>query len=116
MLRQNDNSYKKTYIIETAKKYINDNFNKDLKVENIAGTVNMSESYFSRLFKKATTFSPYDYLLNVRLEKAKELLLKTDLPISEIAYKTGFNSDANFIYFFKKETGISTLKFRNISF
>ena len=116
LLNPNESDYQNTYIIETAKKYISDNYNTALTVENIAAAVNMSSSYFSRIFKRATTFSPYDYLLNIRLEKAKALLLKTDLPIYEIAYKTGFNSDANFIYFFKKETSLSPLKFRNISF
>ncbi len=103
-------------MIESAKKYIMQNFDCNITVEKIAKALNMSTSYFSKKFKQATTFSPYDYLLNIRLEKAKEYLLKTDMPISEIAYKTGFNSDANFIYFFKKQTGVSPLKFRKIQF
>ena len=116
LLAQKDHSYKKASAVENAKKYMNGNFHQPIKVENMAKAVHMSPSYFSRLFKEATTYSPYEYLLNLRLEKAKELLLKTDLPISEIAYQTGFNSDANFIYFFKKEMGISPLKFRKIQF
>lgn len=102
--------------INRAKEYIESNFEQQITVDDIAKSVNLSSSYFSRIFKETTNTSPYDYMLSVRLEKSKELLHKTDFSISQIAYKTGFNSDANFIYFFKKQTGISPLKFRKISF
>lgn len=102
--------------LSIAKEYIKDHFNEDLSVEKIASSINLSSSYFSKIFKETFSYSPYDYLLNVRLEKAKELLKSTTLSVLEIAYKTGFKSDANFIYFFKKETGISPLKFRNMKF
>lgn len=103
-------------IITTAKKYVEYNYHLQITVDDIAKSVNLSGSYFSKLFKESTEISPYEYLLSVRLEKAKELLHKTNLSISQIAFQTGFNSDANFIYFFKKQTGLSPLKFRNISF
>lgn len=102
--------------IEKAKEFIITNFNKNISVDEIAAITHISASYFSKIFKEATGFSPYDYLLAIRLDKAKELLQKTDDSIQNIAYKTGFNSTSNFIYFFKKETGISPLKFRNIKF
>ena len=102
--------------INIAKKFIEESYQEPLTVERIAGTVNLSASYFSKIFKAAANLSPYDYLLSIRLEKAKELLRKSDFSISSIAYLTGFNSDANFIYFFKKQTGVSPLKFRNMSF
>lgn len=102
--------------VTDAKKYIKENLEKDLSVEIIAKSAHLSASYFSKTFKESTGLSPYDYLLNLRLEKAKELLLQTDFSVSEIAYKTGFNSAANFIYFFKKETNITPLKFRKMKF
>ena len=106
----------KTGRIDAAKAFINSNFDRDISVNEIASAAHMSASYFSRIFKETTGFSPYDYLLAVRLDKAKEMLQKTDDPIQNIAYKAGFNSTSNFIYFFKNETGISPLKFRNIKF
>ncbi len=115
-IETNNYSSEKSKRIQKAKEYITNNYYKNITVEKIAKAVNMSESYFSKIFKDATSISPYNFLLNVRLEKSKELLLKTDLPISEIAYKTGFNSDANFIYFFKNSTNISPLKFRKMKF
>ena len=103
-------------VIDSAKEYILKNFTNELTVSDIAKAVNLSPSYFSKVFKESTALSPYDYLLSVRLDKAKELLINSDIPISEIAYRCGFNSTSNFIYFFKKETGLSPLKFRKIGF
>lgn len=102
----------KEEIIEIAKKYIKDNLEKDLTVTEIANFVNLSPSYFSQLFKNATGITPYVFLLNSRLEQSKLLLLQTELAVSEIATLTGFNSDANFIYFFKNQTGTTPLKYR----
>lgn len=102
--------------IETAKNFITANYSKNISIEDIAGAVHMSSSYFSKIFKETTEFSPYDYLLAVRLDRAKELLQQTDDSVESIAYKTGFNSVSNFVYFFKKQMGISPLKFRNIRF
>ena len=106
----------KTNRIKDVIEYIHQHSAENISVEEMAKNAYMSASYFSKVFRKITAFSPYDYLLNIRLGKAKELLLKTNLSISEIAYQTGFNSTSNFIYFFKKETGISPLKFRNMLF
>ena len=102
--------------MQTAKEFILAHYTSPITVEEIAASVNLSPSYFTKLFKEATSFSPYDYLLHVRLEKAKELLCQTELSISDIAYRTGFHSDANFIYCFKKEISISPLQFRKLSF
>lgn len=107
---------KKINSIEKSKDFILSNYDKNISVSEIADPALMSASFFSKVFKETTGFSPYDYLLSVRLDKAKELLQKTDDSVQNIAFKTGFNSTSNFIYFFKKETGISPLKFRNIKF
>lgn len=105
-------SNSKEDIVELAKKYIKDNLEKDVNVNEIAKFVHLSPSYFSQIFKTVTGITPYAYLLGERLEQSKQLLLKTQLAVSEIASLTGFNSDANFIYFFKNETGTTPLKYR----
>ncbi|MCM1363804.1 MAG: AraC family transcriptional regulator [Faecalibacterium sp.] len=102
--------------IESAKEFIKSNYDRHLTLHEIAAAAHMSVSYFSRIFKESAGFSPYDYLLAIRLDKAMELLQKTESSIEIIAYKTGFNSASNFIYFFKKKTGISPLKFRRLKF
>lgn len=102
--------------IEKAKQFIVSNYNRNISVDEMAENLSISIPYFQKIFKESVGFSPYDYLLSIRLDKAKELLQKTDNSVQNIAFKTGFNSASNFIYFFKKETGISQLKFRNIMF
>lgn len=111
-----NNENKKINEIEKVKQFIISSYDKNISVNEMAEFANMSISFFSKTFKENTGFSPYDFLLSIRLDKAKELLQKTDDSVQNIAFKTGFNSTSNFICFFKKETGISPLKFRNISF
>lgn len=102
--------------IEEVKNYINEHLNEDLSVKKLAGLIFMSPSHFSRVFKQNTGFSPYDYVLVTRLNKAKTLLQNTDEKISTIAIETGFNSESNFIYFFTVNVGMSPRKFRKLKF
>lgn len=102
--------------IQTVKEYIAENLNENLTVGALAEIVNMSSSHFSRVFKQQTGFSPYDYILISRLNRAKYLLQVTDMTVSAIAYEIGFNSESNFIYFFTENEGISPSKFRKLKF
>ncbi len=102
--------------IKQVRDYIINNLSEQMSVEKLSELAHLSSTHFSRLFKLETGFSPYNYILNVRLNRAKELLLKSDKSITEIAYETGFNSEANFIYCFKKSEGLSPGKFRKIKF
>lgn len=102
--------------IESAKAYIFNNLDKKITVQGLSSIAQMSPSHFSRVFKSQTGFSPYDYVLTARLNRAKELLQKTDMTISQIAEATGFNSEANFVYFFTGNAGISPGKFRKLKF
>ena len=72
----------------------------------------MSYSKFRQDFKKLTGLSPNQYYLNVRLNKAKELLAATSLNINEIAYHTGFDSIFYFSKLFKKKNGVSPKDYR----
>lgn len=102
--------------IQTVKEYIAENLNENLTVGALAEIVNMSSSHFSRVFKQQTGFSPYDYILISRLNRAKYLLQVTDMTVSAIVYEIGFNSESNFIYFFTENEGISPGKFRKLKF
>lgn len=112
--RKNKASYEES--IQDAKKYIADHLSEALSVRDIAAVIHMSASHFSRVFKQQTGFSPYDYVLISRLNRAKDYLQKTDLTITEIAYEVGFNSESNFIFFFTTNTGFSPSKFRKLRF
>ena len=85
-------------------------------MQKLADEVHMSTSHFSRVFKQQTGFSPYDYVLISRLNRAKDLLQKAEMSVAEIAYETGFNSESNFICFFTENEGISPGKFRKLKF
>lgn len=102
--------------VQEVREYISRNLQKNLTVQELADCMHMSPSHFSRVFKQQTGFSPYDYVLIVRLNRAKEYLQRTSMTVSEIAYETGFNSESNFIYFFTTNVGISPGKFRKLKF
>lgn len=109
-----ENNYEDT--VQQVKEYIAEHLSDNLTVTKLAQAAHMSPSHFSRVFKQQTGFSPYDYVLTFRLNRAKFLLSNTDMTVSSIAFKTGFNSESNFIYFFTENEGISPGKFRKLKF
>ena len=72
----------------------------------------MSKAYYMRMFRKYMGTTPYNYILNLRITKAKEYLEVTDMTIYEIALATNFNDDASFSTRFSTITGISPLNYR----
>ena len=100
-------------VIQQAKQYIMDNYqNPDLSVEMICRHLHMSPAYFSTMFKKATGQAYIAYLTEIRLNKAVELLNKTDDKTYVIASKVGYQEQNYFSYVFKKKFGVSPTKFR----
>lgn len=99
-----------------AVRYMKAHYSEKITVEHMAKAVSLSPSQFSRQFKRQTGVPPYEYLLSLRLSKAKELLKTTELPVHEIAYQCGFGGESSFISFFKKQEGIPPLKFRTVLF
>lgn len=102
--------------VSEIEEFILENLRENLTVSLLADKMHMSSSQFSRVFKSHTGFSPYDYVLASRLKSAKELLQKTDMTISAIAYEIGFNSESNFICLNTENEGISPGRFRNLQF
>ena len=99
-------------IIENAKKYIENNYKLQLSYKDVAKAVFISPSYFLNLFKQETGFTFVDYLTNIRIDKAKELLLSTGLNINQIAYEIGFNNSNYFSSLFKKIVGFPAKEYR----
>ena len=111
MNRERDNTMKQ--VIQKAKEYIMDNYqDTDLSVEKICRQLHMSPAYFSTMFKKETGQAYTAYLTQVRLDKAVELLNKTDDKTYVIAAKVGYQEQNYFSYVFKKRFGVSPTKFR----
>lgn len=92
--------------------YINDNLSQDLTLTELANVVEMNQYKFARAFKYITGTSPHKYLLERRVEEAKELLSRTQLPIAQISYKIGFSSQSHFTSTFKRLTGTTPAFYR----
>lgn len=99
-------------VVYKAKNYIDMNYSQKVYLEDICKLIGISKSYLIRQFKNYTAFSPYEYLLNIRLKEAKSLLIHTNKPISEIAILVGFDSPSHFVKYFKKAENITPLKYR----
>lgn len=115
--KQVTNAYKGDEIkrIEEAAHYISTHFNEDLSLKLIAEKYNVSTSYFSKKFKSLTGFNFKEYLIAVRIKEACELLIQTNISITEIATKCGFTDSNYFGDAFKKIKGVSPRDFRRVS-
>lgn len=98
--------------IEQAKKFIEEKYFENIKLENVAQSVSLSSCYFSKLFKKITGYDYQQYLILTRLSKSKELLKDFNLKITEVAFNVGFNDSNYFSYLFKKTYKTTPKQFR----
>lgn len=98
--------------MHSAKKFIEENYEKRISTEEIAANVNLSESRFRCLFAIAYGISPHAYLTETRISAAKEMLWNTNIPITQIAEKCGFGCQQYLNDIFKKATGLSPGKYR----
>jgi YesN/AraC family two-component response regulator len=92
--------------------YIAEHYAQDITVKSMAQYVMMGENYVSALFKKKTGQTLIHYLHRIRVEKAQEYLLHTDLPVHEIGQRVGFINDNYFIKIFKRLTQMTPSKYR----
>lgn len=98
--------------IQGVAKYICENYNTVITLEDAAKRANMSSAYFSRKFKRTTGFGFKEYLSNVRLKEAATMLLETNASITEIALSCGYNDSNYFGDVFKKMKGMSPYQYR----
>ncbi len=99
-------------VINTAKKIIEENYSKDISLEQISRLVHLNPTYFSELFKKELGMSFIDYKTCVRMENAKKLLTSTDMNVYEISSKIGYTDSKYFSKLFKKLTGVTPFEFK----
>lgn len=99
-------------IIQMCKEYLDHHYMDDLSLESVARKYFFSPAYFSSFFKMQTTLTFTEYLLQVRLDKAKQLLKEPSRKVSEIARLVGFRDAGYFTRIFRRETGLSPEEFR----
>ncbi len=92
--------------------YIDAHIDQDIKLSDLARLLDMSQFHFSRLFKQSIGMSPYQYLIQQRVERAKLLLKQTDQFISDIALDCGFNSHSHLSKQFRQLTGMTPKAYR----
>ena len=106
--------YPKIYLykrIVQAKIFIDNNFQKDIDVNEIAEEANFSKFHFIRLFNKAYGYTPKQYLITKRIDFAKNLLRKNK-SVTEVCYECGFSSIGSFSSLFKVRIGQSPSEFK----
>lgn len=98
--------------IACAVHYIEENSSKLVSLSKIAEQANLSKYHFTRIFKRLTGFSPLEYMIILRMHKAKKLLEENELHISGIAEEVGYPDLRNFNRRFKQHTGITPSLYR----
>lgn len=101
-----------TEIVESICRIIDQRLNQSLSVEMIADEIFLSRGYATQIFKKVTGESINRYIINQRIEKAKELLRNTHLKINEVSLSVGYDNPTYFSSVFKNEVGISPREYR----
>ncbi|MFL6197592.1 MAG: helix-turn-helix transcriptional regulator, partial [Thermoanaerobaculia bacterium] len=86
--------------------YVGDNLAEDLSLASMAAAANLSPYHFARSFKRFMGLTPHQYVLRRRIERAKEMLLDTDLPVGVVARRVGFASPSHFSQQFKRAVGV----------
>lgn len=105
-------SQAKNYVNQ-AIKYIDQYYSSNISINEICDNIYISPCHFQRIFKSTMNKTPYQYIMGVRIEKAKKMLKKHDNSIAEIARLCGFVSSGHFSTLFKKIEGITPSEYRN---
>ncbi len=101
-------------VINKAIKYIENNYQNKILLDDISSYINMSSFHFHKIFKQTMQISPNEYLMNHRVRVSKELLMKTNESITDIAFKCGFESSSYFCFVFKQKMNVSPNKYRKL--
>ncbi|MCD8535734.1 MAG: helix-turn-helix transcriptional regulator [Verrucomicrobia bacterium] len=98
-------------MLKSAMQFIHEQCCEPMTVEVIANRMNLSAPYFSKMFKLSTGITPYQYLLNCRINKAKMLISSRKISLAQIAEQTGFHDHGHFTKSFKKIIGVTPSQF-----
>jgi len=104
-----DNKY-----INKAIQYMQEYYNSDISINDICKLIYLSPCHFKRVFKDYTGQTPYQHLMKIRLEKAKEILSEKEYSMEEVAKLCGFVNSKHFSTVFKRNTGMSPSEYRKL--
>lgn len=107
-----DEAGKSNRIISEAKAYIESNFHRDITLEEVSRTLNISPYYFSRMFKEETNVTFIEYVTEERIKRAKQLLEDRQLSIKEVCLESGYGDPNYFSRIFKKAEGVTPTEYR----
>jgi AraC-like DNA-binding protein/ligand-binding sensor protein len=108
-----DPSEKEPPCVVSAKEFVQAHLDERLTLKQIAAVVNLSPFHFSRIFRRATQRTLWQYITHLRLERAKVSLSNPFLRVSEIAYASGFGSIPQFNAVFRRQMGMSPTEYRD---
>ncbi len=107
-------SFNKKYVIQQITKYMEEHYQEKISLDQIAANMYLSSFYISKLFKSETGDTPINYLISLRMQKAKELLdLDPEKSIQSVAAAVGYEDAYHFSKLFKKYYGISPLYYKS---
>lgn len=100
-------------LVDKTKAYIEEHFNESLTLGGIAKALHVNQYHLHHIFRRTAGFTPVEYLLQRRLAKARQLLERTDMNVTEVAVSVGFVNVAHFSTVFRKQLGQSPSAYRN---
>ena len=98
--------------IHQALLFIHNNFQNEIRAEDVAKSINWGYSRFRKVFLQQTGMTPYQYIQETRIKQSKFLIMNSTKTLKEIAYEVGFNNPDYFSTAFRRITGVSPMEFR----
>lgn len=111
-LSSKKNIIEKENLIDIIKYYIDLHFLEEISLDRLSSELHLNKYYILHIFKRYTGTSPIKYINTKRLQEAQYMLISTDLNITDIAFRCGFNSSNYFQTYFKNEIGITPVQYR----
>lgn len=102
------------YAVARAQHFIEQHYEEEITVKRLAKLGNISVSSFTRIFKKELHVTPIEYLIEIRLQQAKKLLRRKEIPITQVALRCGFNSSSHLAASFQRELHMTPSAYRKL--